>query len=291
MPDVPPMDIAAVVVLYRPDATVTDNIAACAEQVDTIFAVDNSERPDAAFIATLDRCPGVCYIANGANQGIAAAMNVGARAARDAGFAWLLTMDQDSTVTAGMVERLRACALAGPDRIGLVSPVHRQVGAERQAVPSGCHEVLTAMSSGNLVNLDALADVGGFMEELFIDQVDHELCLRLWDSGYRVLEAGDADLIHRVGYIRRHTFPFRAYSSNHSALRRYYMTRNRLWVARMYRDTHPEFGRLQRATILKDIAKITLWEDHKGRKLAMMWRGARDYRARRLGAYGASTDS
>jgi rhamnosyltransferase len=127
--------------------------------------------------------------------------------------------------------------------------------------------------------------VGGFMEELFIDQVDNELCLRLWREGYRVMEAGDADLLHRVGDVRKHRFPYPAYSVNHSALRRYYITRNRLWVGRMYRDDHPEHDRFERAQIRKDLVKIVLYEGEKTRKLAMMWRGWRDYRAGRLGEY------
>lgn len=271
--------------LYRPDRSVLDGVAGYIGQVSALFAVDNSERPNQEFVAALCDHVGVRYIPNGANLGVAAALNIGARAAREAGFSWLLTMDQDSTATPGMVERLLESALGDPESIGIVSPVHRQVGGKPRMVPSDSHEVLTAMTSGNVVSLSALAEVGGFMEALFIDQVDNELCLRLWRAGYRVVEAGDADLHHRVGDVRKHWLPYPAYSSNHSALRRYYMTRNRLVVGRMYRSDHPEFDRFERAQMRKDIVKIVLYERQKGRKLAMMWRGWHDYRAGRLGVF------
>ena len=277
--------VAAVVVLYRPDRSVLDNVASYADQVGAVFAVDNSEQPDRAFASALCGLPMVTCIANGANLGIATALNVGARTARDAGFGWVLTMDQDSTATPGMVGRLMDCAVNATGRVGLVSPVHRQVGGVEREVASDCHEVLTAMTSGNVVSIDALESVGWFMDDLFIDQVDNEICLRFWREGLRVLEAGDADLVHRVGDVRKHRFPYPAYSSNHSAIRRYYIARNRLWVGRMYESDHPEFGRFERAQLRKDILKIMLYERDKGRKLAMIWRGWRDYRAGRLGAY------
>ena len=277
--------VAAVVVLYQPTPAVVDNVRSYAEQVATVFAVDNSTGPDAAVLAAIEAIPGVVLISNSANLGIATALNIGDRAARDAGFAWVLTMDQDSTATPGMVATLLECALTDTEHIGLVSPVHRQVGGDVRQVESGGHEVLTAMTSGNVVNIAALERVGGFMDELFIDQVDNEICLRFWRAGLRVVESGDADLVHRVGDVRKHRFPYPGYSSNHSAIRRYYIVRNRLWVGRMYESDYPQFGRFERAQLLKDVVKIVLYEAEKRHKLAMMWRGWRDYRAGRLGPY------
>ena len=277
--------VAAVVVLFQPPESVLENVASYAEQVTAVFAIDNTPQPDEALVAALREMPGMTYIDNGANLGIATALNIGIRAAAEAGFAWVLTMDQDSTATPGMVERLMACALGASGRVGLVSPVHRQVGGIERDVPTDCHEVLTAMTSGNVVSISALESVGWFMDDLFIDQVDNEICLRFWREGFRVLEAGDANLVHRVGDVLKHTFPYPAYSSNHSPIRRYYIARNRLWVGRMYVADHPEFGRFERAQLRRDIVKIVLYEHDKGKKLAMIWRGWRDYHAGRLGAY------
>jgi len=282
----PMTNIAAVVVLYRPTRDVVTNVAAFAGQVDRVFAIDNSETPDTGVVDVLREMPNVEYIPLGDNLGIATALNISARLALERGYLWLLTMDQDSTATPGMVGALLRCVLNEGTKVGLVSPVHYQVRGEPRAVDRGCHEVLTAMTSGNLVNLAALERVGWFMDDLFIDQVDNEICLRFWRSGLRVLEAGDADLVHRVGDVRRHRFPFPAYSSNHSPVRRYYIARNRLWVGRMYADDYPQFGRFERRQQLKDVVKIVLYEREKGAKLAMVWRGWRDYRASRLGAFG-----
>ncbi len=276
--------IAAVVVLYRPDASVVENVSSYADQVSRVFAVDNSEQPEPGFGERLSAVGNVTYLVNGTNLGIAAALNVGVRTAAAAGYTRVLTMDQDSTATPGMVDVLAAC-MDADGSIGLVSPVHRQVGGSPRDVDPGCHDVLTAMTSGNLVRILAYETVGGFMDELFIDQVDNEFCLRLHRAGLRVVEAGDATLIHRVGEVRKHRFPYPAYSANHSALRRYYIARNRFAVGEMYRADYPEFRSFELAQLRKDVVKIVLYERQKCLKLRMIRRGVRDYRRGVTGPY------
>jgi rhamnosyltransferase len=276
--------IAAVVVLYRPGQSALDNIESYRDQVAAVFAVDNTEQSDDEFVAALEALPGLHYLANGANLGIATALNIGSRAARDAGFAWVLTMDQDSTGTPGMVATLLHCAMADPT-IALVSPVHQQVGGNPREAEPGCRDVLTAMTSGNAVSLAALERVGWFMDELFIDEVDSELCLRLLRNGLRVVQAGAAELIHRVGSVKRHRFPLPSYTSNHSASRRYYIARNRAFVSRMYAHDYPQYRRAVVSATIKDVIKIVLYEHGKAQKLHMMWHGWRDCRAGRLGAF------
>jgi rhamnosyltransferase len=277
-------DFAAVVVLYRPDRSVLENVMSYADQVGAVYAVDNSEQPDEGFVAELHKTPNLTYLAIGENLGIATALNRGVEAAVADGKKWLLTMDQDSTATAGMVDALWACARTDPE-IGLVSPIHQQVGGARREAAPGCHDVLTAMTSGNLVRASIFPLVGGFMDELFIDQVDNEFCLRLHRHGLRVVETSEAELTHRVGDVRAHRFPYPAYSSNHSPLRRYYIARNRAVVGEMYADDYPEFGAFERRQMLKETVKVVLYEDDKLEKLRMIRRGLRDARAGRLGAY------
>lgn len=277
-------NVAAIVVLYRPDESVPDNIVSYADQVTCVYAVDNSEAPDPDIRRRMQALPNVTLIANGANLGIATALNIGIRTAISHGYERLLTMDQDSTATTGMLRELSACMDSDP-AIGLVSPVHQQVGGVPRVVEPGCRDVLTAMTSGNLLRAAAYERVGGFMEELFIDQVDNEFCLRLHRAGLKVMETGDAVLIHRVGDVRRHRFPYPAYSSNHSALRRYYIARNRLVVGEMYRQEHPEFRAFELSQMRKEVVKIVLYERHKYLKLKMVLRGIRDYRRGVLGEY------
>jgi rhamnosyltransferase len=287
MPEVTKRDIAAVIVLYHPSVTVRDNVTAFASQVDRVFAVDNSEQPDSALVYSLRTCENLDYLALGDNLGIAAALNAGAERARAAGYSWILTMDQDSAPEPDMVEKMLACLDSEPatPEIGILSPEYHQVGAPAPQRVEGCADVLTTMTSGNLLSLAAFGDVGPFMEELFIDRVDAEYCLRLHRGGYRVVVAGGAVLHHRVGATRRRRFPYPAFPSNHSPLRHYYIARNRFAVARMYRTDFPGYGRFEMRHLAKEIAKVLLYETSKLEKLRMMWRGYRDYRRGRTGRF------
>jgi rhamnosyltransferase len=278
--------VAGVVVLYRPGAEVLENIGSYLDQVEVLYAVDNTEEPEAPLVSALRGLPKVSYVWSGRNLGVAAALNVGACRAKAGGYEWLLTMDQDSRATSGMVAAMLRCqGESAPADLGLISPFHVQVGGAPREPRGRCVQVFTPMTSGCVVSLSAYEAVGPFMEELFIDQVDNEFCLRLRTAGFCVLEAGEATLIHKVGDVRRHRFPLPMYTTGHPPVRRYYMTRNRFYVGRMYRGRFPEFRRFELREVAKDVVKILLYEDAKRAKFRMMARGYRDYRLGRLGAY------
>jgi GT2 family glycosyltransferase len=186
--------IAAVVVLYHPAEDVLDNVDSYRGQVDTVIAVDNTESPDRRLVQGLES-RGVDYVSLGGNRGIAVALNEGCRRARDLGYDWVITFDQDSTATPGMVARLSATVeLEQPlaRRIAIVAPVWQQVGGLPAATAPGCLDLDVALTSGSLTRQSALAELGGFREDLFIDRVDNEFCLRARRRGWRVVQRGDA---------------------------------------------------------------------------------------------------
>lgn len=274
--------IAAVVVLYNPDSEIFAAVNSYRGQVDILFAVDNSDNWNDEVVAGLAHGEKVVYLPNGANLGVARALNIGAEKAIEAGYDFLLTMDQDSRAAPDMVERLFEC-LAGEygGHVGMISPFHVTKAGKRPPAET-CTEVMTPMTSGCLLNLAAWRVVGPFRDELFIDFVDNEYCLRLRKKGFRVVQANRALLEHSVGDIRKYG-PFIA--THHSPLRRYYKTRNRFYVFREYVRDFPGHCLFDLVRLGKEIASIILFEGKKGAKLRMMWRGYRDYRAGRFGRY------
>ena len=281
------MEIAAVVVLYHPSETVLANVGSYRSQVDAVIAVDNSENADTYIAAQLES-RGATYVPMGGNRGIAAALNEGCRRARDLGFDWVLTLDQDSTVTPGMVLNLSECV--EPEQpsagdIAIVAPVWQQVGGLPVATDCGCADLEVAMTSGSLTRLSALEELGGFREDLFIDRVDNEFCLRARRHGWRIVQRKDAVLLHRMGDLRQVTFPVRCWVSDYSPLRRYYMVRNLLEVRREFGHEFPRVMALERAYWWRELVKIMLAEPRRLEKAKMMLRGWLDYRLRRFGRY------
>jgi rhamnosyltransferase len=279
-------EIAAVVVLYQPSANMLANIDSYSAQVDRVIAVDNSDQPDSGLHAALLR-RGIDYLWMNGNTGIAAALNAGCQRARSLDYAWALTMDQDSTALPLMVQRLAECLdTVQSQRIAIVAPNWQQVGGLPVLATGDCRELDFAMTSGNLLRLATFEDLGGFREDLFIDKVDDEFCLRARQRGWRVVQKLDAVLLHRMGHLQQVTFPLRCYVTNYSPVRRYYMVRNHFEVKRELGKDFPTWLAAERGFWrAKEIIKIALAEPQRLKKLHMMLQGYLDYRYGRFGSY------
>ncbi len=278
-----PLRIAALVVLYHPGPEVVANMQSWSGQVGALFAVDNSEGDISATISEIAALEKIGLIRNRENMGIARALNIGAEKAIEEGYDFLLTMDQDSCASPDMLEKMLKC-LSGVNggKVGIISPFHVTKSSGPPPLGVLCQEVMTPMTSGCLLNLDAYREVGPFRDDLFIDFVDNEYCLRLRNRGFRVIQANNALLQHRVGDTRIYG-PFVA--TNHSPLRRYYKTRNRFLVNQLYRRDFPGHCLFDRVRLVKEIASIVLFEREKLEKLGMMWRGWNDFRRGMFGKY------
>ena len=120
------------------------------------------------------------------------------------------------------------------------------------------------------------------MKSLFMDYVDIEFCLRVRQKGKSIVQA-PAVLFHKLGQIRFHNFMGFAFGvTNHSAERRYYITRNRLGLLMRYGKDWRWGWRESRAMIF-DAGKVVLMEDNKWEKIKAMLAGTRDALFGRVG--------
>jgi rhamnosyltransferase len=279
--------IAGVVVLYHPPEEVLENIRSYLGQVDVLFVVDNSEAARPGFTDQLTGSGKIVYIANGQNLGVAQALNIGASLALEHGCDFLLTMDQDSWATPDMVDILLDCLGSSAGKpVGIISPFHATRPDEHHAGKEDCLDILTVMTSGNLLNLEAYRIVGPFMDPLFIDFIDIEYCLRLRKNGFRVMLANRAILRHQVGNkLKFRLFSRDLYLTSHDALRKYYKTRNRFIVSARYKAEFPKFCRADRTRFILELLRLLFFERDRIKKLSMMWKGYTDYRHGRWGKF------
>lgn len=282
------MSVWATMVTFYPERTVVDNVAALLEQVERILIVDNGTTGDCAdyveqAAALSDR---IELIRLGENIGVAGALNRAVEWAMDTDCVWLLEMDQDSRVTPHMVDTMLATydAYPEPGQVAMLCPVPREVAtgtliehehrgqARRDA---RWREVLWAITSGSLTKMSVLAEIGLYDEELFIDCVDADYCLRCDQAGFRILEVAGAVLEHRRGQQTRHRIAGKTvYTSNHSALRRYYIARNRVLMVRRYIFKYPVvMFRFVLGLAFYHFITVVLWEQDKLAKLRYLGRG------------------
>ena len=268
------MKLAAVVVLYNPTNENISNINNYKDSVDKIYVIDNSEDQ----IKRIKNDKKTEYIKLFDNKGIAYALNLGAKSAIKDNFNYLLTLDQDSKMTCNIVNEMKYFLLNNnDDKIGLISP-YQDIGSNDQIKP-GVEELLEVMTSGNIINLKAYQQIGGFKDWLFIDCVDTEYCMNLNSHGYKVLRLNNLVIKHNLGDLKIHKlFGKSYYCYNHSATRRYYISRNNLYIYKLYGDIYPDYCawllRVQRG----QIKRILLFENSKIKKLLMMLKGYRDFK-------------
>jgi len=250
-------DCAAVLVTYHPEMAVLKAVlAATLPQVDRVIVVDNGsgeslEESLLEFTATKR----VVLRRLGRNFGVAYAHNRGLEEVVASGYRWALILDQDSIPAPDMVERLvrgsLAAAAAGV-RVSAAGPryVDPRNGHEQIFVglggwrfreirftgkgPDDTVRVDWLISSGMLISRSVLQDVGLMREDLFIDEVDTEWCLRARHTGYQCICATGAVMAHTLGNDTiRVWFKGIRHVPIHSPIRLYYMMRNGLLLARM----------------------------------------------------------
>jgi rhamnosyltransferase len=279
--------VCAVIVTYKPPPTFIDNIVAVAAQVGHVVVVDNGSSGETEKqLQELETRLGCKVIRNHQNLGIAAALNLGVNHAIEAGFDWIATLDQDSRVSDRFISQMLETyqQAAHPEKVAIIAPscVDRESGVYVPCMRTGNGEIITTMTSGSMLPASTIQVLGAFDEILFMDYVDIEFCLRARQKGMLILQS-PAVLFHSLGRTTFHRFLGVAFGvTNHSAERRYYITRNRLRLLRRYAADWPWVWREIKAMLLQG-AKVVLMEDDKWRKLRAMVAGTADGLSRKVG--------
>src|ERR1700677_4481751 len=94
--------VCAVIVTFRPQAEVLENLAAVRRHVEAMVVVDNGSTEDRLSpLREAARTLDFILIENGRNLGLPAALNIGMAQAERLGFHWLCLFVQDSGITDG----------------------------------------------------------------------------------------------------------------------------------------------------------------------------------------------
>lgn len=290
--------VGAVIVTYDPKLELKKHIYAALSQVDIVVLVDNSENQDSLndYGEFLSNSNSYFVIKNNENMGMAKALNQGCSYLKDKGCSHALMLDQDSDITESMVKTLygysssmQKCGIVGPliipsnidydlikSKLRFVKRVTPFTFA-RVHPPTNPFEVAFNITSGSLCNLKIWEELGGFLEELFIDGVDNEYGLRLLNSGYTTVIHPEAVLYQEYGAQKTVRFFGRNYFPTfHGYLRRYYSSRNRLLIWKRYFFTQPFYLFWDFMSFANTIKMILLFEDQKLKKILYIYMGIRD---------------
>ncbi|MBB6713526.1 glycosyltransferase family 2 protein [Clostridium gasigenes] len=284
-------DVCAIVITYNPDKDMALGMNSLLKQADNIIIVDNgSEKGQVSFLKKICSENKIDLIENNTNVGIAKALNIGIKEAIARGYKWILTLDQDSVLTDGMIDKMFSSyeQINNKDEVMIIAPknIEKEKFSTDIILDDKVIEVLTEITSGNLVKSEVFDKIGFFEEKLFIDLVDHEFCLRINKHGFKIVKVLNAVLLHSLGETKYNNFFGKKVStSNHSALRRYYMSRNRIYIWKNYSKDFPKWIKMDKKLFLSEILRIILFEKKKTEKIRMIIRGLMDGKNKIYGKY------
>lgn len=231
------MKILAGIVLYNPEAQrLKENIEAINLQVDKVLLVDNGSK-DMNYNEIIEDYDNIQCISNKKNMGIAYALNQICGYAYSHGYDWVLTLDQDSVATSGMVDVYKTIA---NDEIGILGCWIHDRGYqidESWGIEHETFETDWVITSAAFTNVKAWKDCGGFDNGMFIDYVDWDICESMRKVGYKIMKTYKTKLIHELGHntklvkVRHHIMQV----MNHTPIRYYYSVRNRIYMAKKYK--------------------------------------------------------
>ena len=242
-----------------------------------IYIVDNS--PNTSNYEFFKDIPNSSYYHNKNKGGIAGAHNLGCKKAAEAGFDWVMLMDQDSRFepenfrkylslfseyaekdgkAKSFTLRMRNAnrnilSLQELARYKILSPLKRKImhdknktyhkaGSEFYDGSPITFPHIFVLASANIINLPVWRELGGFDESLFIDQVDNDFCIRLVARGYKIVRFNEIVFSHSVG--EKHFSILKKRQPLYNSFRLYYIFRNHFIMYERYHKYRFAYRRL-----------------------------------------------
>ncbi len=179
------------------------------------------------------------------NEGIAKAQNYGINKALAANTDYLLLLDQDSSIDDNFISSMlknyldikyKNNIVLGPlfydSRYSFEYPqiIFNKYGLRKKFLASSnkINEASLLISSGMFMHKDVFINTGYFDDDLFIDYVDTEWCLRAKNCGIKFYVCSNVVMFHEIGNDNIKIFKWRI--PVHSSARRYYRIRNSFYL-------------------------------------------------------------
>lgn len=239
-------EICSVIVIYRNKIKAFQKILKQhLQNFNQVIIVNNSPEISLDSFSS----PQVTIINNQTNVGLASGLNLGILEAKKHGAKMVALFDQDTLLpddfTKNMLQNINAynsnkqTAIFAPNYFNHVTgrrnsiinfKLFRLIRSNPNKFKFFTHPQ-SVITSGSIIPINVLDKVGLMREELFIDFVDIEWCLRVRKQGYEIVAINKVMIDHHLGdyavHFMGHHYPI------HSPLRMYYYFRNAIYLYRL----------------------------------------------------------
>ncbi|MBD1403461.1 glycosyltransferase family 2 protein [Leclercia adecarboxylata] len=273
--------LGLVVIFYNPTEDNIKTVRAMSNCNDLVI-VDNSESPsdyniEKAHVITLRE-----------NLGIASALNIGIKYLIDNGYEYALLLDQDSEPGYELISSLLEYISTSSEDVCLVAPAYYDRAIDKKAdfiycqskkivrIPAIGNEAIDAsyvITSGSMLRISAIKKIGLMCDNLFIDFVDIEWCLRARALGYHILGLPWLCMSHEIGDV-----PVKVFNKkyvNHSPIRHYYYFRNVFLLLRM-KHIHSQWKKMELLKLAPRFAVYSLFTKNRHKHFLSMLSGIVD---------------
>jgi len=279
------IQIAACVIVYRPEQFVEHNIASYIKNVQKIYLIDNTEikaYDDKFLSAYISK---IVFIHDGNNEGIAKRLNYACKVAIQEGFEFLLTMDQDSYFEEKYIDKYLECLenFSEKEKVSMFGINYRK---EIKNGDCNCNKADLLITSGSIINLTAYKAIGNFDEKLFIDFVDTDYCFQSILKGYELIEFTNIFMHHNLGEVngkRSYKNFKKTQRTFHSSVRLYYMTRNFFYLKKKYHNQFIKKLSAHKTDLLNRIKNKLLYNKNRFETVQFLFRALKDYKKNKMG--------
>jgi rhamnosyltransferase len=221
--------IISIIVLYKPDKNIFNRLKQLAKSSNKVIVILNQTDLFGSITLNIENTELVIL---GENIGLAKALNVGIKKAmNNQSCEYVALFDQDSflddansisNITAIFEEYIN-------DKIGIIGHSNKDVKLkfEKKNLNFDIEEVEDVITSGSVIPCHVLKNVGLMDENLFIDYIDYEWCLRAKSFGYKIYKSNKNILSHNLGDKFIKIFGLRK-PIHTNPIRKYYIIRNTL---------------------------------------------------------------
>ncbi|MFE5324054.1 glycosyltransferase family 2 protein [Paenibacillus sp. NPDC056579] len=286
---------ASVIVTYNPTNVVVELIYQLLSQGAYVIIIDNGSK-ESREIHEIKKAnhQKLLFCQFDQNVGLALAQNKGIEIAQKLCVDYISFFDQDSECPQNYIESMMKCFSDEKYlnyKIGILAPNYYDkntnqfarfaklesttyrhiecVGASKEPV-----DVSFVISSGSMMPVSLFKEIGLFVDNFFIDQVDTEYCLRAISNGYKVLVNPDCIIIHTIGNRTKETLLGVVIKPNHhSEMRKYFIVRNGMKTVFWYGMRFPGFTVLMLSRLGHDFLGVLFFEEKKIRKIFYMFKG------------------
>jgi len=267
--------IYSIVVLYNPEEDSVGNITQIMQLSSKTFVIVNSCSDE--ILGELNKLD-VNIIVNPENIGLSKALNIGIKEClKNTECDFITLFDQDSMPGANFFDILSRPFADSTDKIAAIGPLIDDVKNNKSRVADNNHvkDIEVIISSGCLIPVSVINEVGMMDETLFIDYIDYEWCLRAKSKGYKILQNTNAALYHNMGdaFV---SFLGVAKPIHKNKIRHYYIIRNQLimlnrdYISFKWKIVHT-------VKLLYRIPAYLIFSDDRVATLKMMIKAIKDF--------------